>query len=224
MALIINGKQVPCDANVINWTQHGMEVKPGKGARKRDVKKTQIDLFVLHWSGGEGSARTLFTVLNKRELGIEFYLDDEGNIYQFCDPILVDTFDAGAVNPRSIGIEIKSYGFRTKAADIPSAGRSRVVREETINNSKIRAAQFTEKQLIALEALIKAVCEAMPSIPMQIPVGADGKPTNKIMTPKQLREYKGLIGHYHISSKKFDPGLHVFEWLQSRGIKGHEIK
>lgn len=224
MALIIGGKEIPCAAKVVDWREHGMsdmpdsKNRPSKGTRLRNVAKTPIDLFVVHWTGGEGSAKGMFNVLNTRELGIEFYLDDDGTIYQFCDPVVVDTFDAGSVNPRSIGIEIKNYGFRSGSQVVPSAGKNRQTYEGVIRGRKVKMAKFYDKQHIALKALIDAICAAIPTIPKVIPAGADGKLLQATMTPAQLKAYKGIIGHFHISTKKTDPGIDVFDYLIKQGI------
>lgn len=209
--LIINGKEVNCDVEVRNWHQHKMEFKPGRGARKRI---SPIDLFVLHWTGGEGNAEAVYRVLNGRGLGIEFVIDTDGMIWQFCDPIFIDTFDAGNVNHRSIGVEIVSYGFRTKATDVPGKGRFRNHSREKINGSTINAAQFNDKQLKALQALLKAVCGAIDTLPYVLPYDASNSLITSAMTNQQLADHKGIIGHYHITNKKLDPGLHIFKWLK----------
>src|SRR5690349_11105935 len=97
--LIIGGKVVPCDLPVYNWHDHGLEFRVGDGARRR-TPKVEIDLFIWHWGGGLGDYKAMYNVLDTRELGVEFFIDD-GKIYQYADPIFVDTFDAGPYNPRS---------------------------------------------------------------------------------------------------------------------------
>lgn len=217
MALIIGGKEVPCAMPVKDWREHGMTFTDKRGGRKRDVKKTTIDLFVLHFTAGEGDAKGCYDVLNTRELGVEFYISREGEIYQFADPILVDTFDAGTVNPRSVGVEIANYGFRKDPKEIPAKAKDRVIYETTIRGHKIKLAAFYPKQLEACKALVDAVCAAIPTIPKNL-AGKENSLFLDTMTRKQLNEYKGLIGHYQLSDNKVDPGTDLLEYLHKQGI------
>lgn len=218
MALIVGGKEVPCASKVIDWREHGMEIKPGKGARKRDTKKTQIDIFVLHWTGGEGSAKGCFNVLNSRELGVEFYIGNDGVIYQFADPIFVDTFDAGSMNPRSIGVEISNYGFRGDPKTIPSVGKTRPLYKGTIRGREIEMARYFPAQLEAAYNLVKSCTDACPTIPFAIPGDDSGKLFTKTMTRAQETKYKGIVGHFHISDQKTDPGIDIFDYFSSKGV------
>lgn len=218
MALIVGGKEVPCKTKVIDWREHKMEIKPGKGARKRDTKKTTIDVFVLHWTAGEGSAKGCFDVLTTRELGVEFYIGRDGVIYQFADPVLVDTFDAGSMNPRSIGVEIANYGFRGDPKEVPAAGKDRRIYEGTIRGRKIKMAAYYEPQLEAAYNLVEAICNAVPTIPFVIPGEGDQKLYTGTMNPAQERKWKGVLGHFHISDQKTDPGIDIFDYFHAKGV------
>ncbi len=214
--LIIGGKEVPCLLPVRNWMEHGMEVKVGRGSRRRHPK-TEIDLFVLHWTGGEGSAKGLFRVLNHRALGVEFAVDRDAAIWQFADPVKVDTFDAGKFNPRSVGVEIVNYGFRRKVADIPRAGRKRPLYQTTLNGRKRTFARFTPAQMAAAIALTEAVTDAIPTIPKQIPRDEGGQILQRTMTAASLKSFSGVVGHFHLTKKKSDPGTEIFKALDSVG-------
>lgn len=220
--LIIGGKVVPCSKPVYNWNDHGMKFTDKKGGRKRDVKKTEINLFVLHWTAGEGDVVSCFNVLNARELGVEFYISREGEIFQFADPILVDTFDAGSVNPRSVGVEIANYGFKKEPKEIPSKAKDRKLIETIIRGHKIKLAKFYDIQLEACNALVDSVCNAITTIPKTLP-SEKGKYFSNTMTKKQLNSYKGLIGHFQISENKIDPGTDLLEYLHNKGFSYTEV-
>lgn len=218
--IIIGGKKYPCKSEVVTYESHGLTFKPGKGARKRDVKKTTIDMFVVHYTAGEGNFKSLFNVLNARELGVEFYINKEGVIYQYADPILVDTFDAGTVNPRSIGVEVQCYGFVSKGGKVPAAGKDRPLYDCTIRGNTIKMASFTDAQQKALEDLLDTVLAAVPTIPRQTPADSTGtKAIERTLTQKELREASGILSHYAISSNKWDPGSKPMTELLKKGYK-----
>lgn len=215
--LIIGGKVVPCARPVYNWHDHGMEFKPGDGARKR-IPKKRIDLFVWHWTGGEGSAASLFRVLDKRELGIEFALDAYATIYQFADPIFVDTYDAGPYNPRSVGCEVTNYGFTMPGRPMPKGGEKRST-YTTVQNGRPRTfARFTADQLESAVALGDAVSAAIPSIPKRIPTDAKGILFPDTMKRAALASFTGHLGHYHLTDSKSDPGADLLGYMLTHGF------
>src|SRR6478736_9531980 len=179
--LIIGGKVVPCRKPVHNWNDHGMQFKPGDGARKR-IPKQLIDLFVWHWTGGSGTMEALYSVLDTRELGVEFGIDRKGDIYQFADPLLVDTYDAGPYNPRSVGCEISNYGFTGPGRPIPSKDRDRGTYAMVMNGKTRTFARFYVVQLDAAHALGDAVSAAIPTIPRRIPTQANG-----VLYPNEMK-------------------------------------
>jgi N-acetylmuramoyl-L-alanine amidase len=213
--LIIGGEVVPCSVPVSNWHDHGLEFKVGRGARRR-VPKKEIDLFVLHWTGGEGSAKAVHRILTSRRLGVEFTIDREGKIWQHADPVTVDTFDAGRVNPRSMGVEIVNYGFRHKSKP-PLKGRDRDEYRTQLNRQWRTFARFYPHQVASAIALVDACCNAVPTIPKRIPRDGDHKLIKRVMGGAELARYKGVIGHFHISRKKSDPGTEIFKAFDACG-------
>jgi hypothetical protein len=201
--LIIGGKVVPCDKPVYNWHDHGLEFKAGDGARRRN-HKTEIDLFVWHWSGGLGDYKAMYRVLDTRELGVEFFIDD-GVIYQYADPLLVDTFDAGKYNPRSVGCEIQNWGFTAPGRAIPVKDK-RDMYDTVMNGKKRKFARFRDDDIQAAIALGDAVSNAIPSIPKMVPANQDGTLYKDYIGNKWMGNVEGHIGHFHISDAKSDPG------------------
>lgn len=214
-AIIMNGKSVETGRPVKTWMETGLECKVGDGARRR-TPKTLIDLFVLHWTAGEGGGPECFSVLDQRELGVEFCIDIQGVIWQFADPVLVDTFDAGYVNPRSIGVEITNYGFRNDPSEVPSRGKQRPLYQTSIRNKRRTLARFWPEQLVSAIALVDAVTGALPSIPRNLP-GMDGQLFTGTATRGQIAHYAGVIGHFHLSDEKSDPGTDIFDAFAATG-------
>lgn len=216
--LIIRGKEWPCASPTILWTDSGLEFKPGDGARRRSPKAI-VDLFVLHWTGGENDIETLHRVLDKRELGVEFAIDREGVIWQFCDPALVDTFDAGSVNTRSFGVEVVCYGMAGTGGAVPQKGKDRTVYQAVIRDKRRVMAGFYGPQHGAIKALLDTVTTATPTIPRVLPTSGTDKLLARTMTPEELAAYKGVIGHFHVSANKTDPGTEVFDYLRANGYR-----
>jgi hypothetical protein len=206
-AIVVGGKAFPVVAPVHLYSDTGMETTVGRGARKR---RRKIDLAVWHWTGGEGDARQLFDVLNQRELGVEFFVDQQGDIWQFCDPALVDTFDAGWINDRSVGIEIANWGYEGPGRPIPSKGKKRPT-YSTVQNGKPRIfAHFWPTQIAAALTLADTLSLAL-EIPRAVPRGAKGFVLPNFMPGKAINEFRGHLGHFHVSDVKQDPGLDLLE-------------
>jgi hypothetical protein len=203
--MIVNGKVVPCDAPVYNWHDHGCEFKPGDGGRATSPKQV-IDLAVWHWTAGEGDYQALYRVLDQRELGVEWFIGD-GKIYQFCDPYRVDAFGAGKYNPRSVSTEVQNYGFRTDPREIPRARRGERPIFTCVQNGRQRKfASFYKEDLDLVVILARAISAAIPSIPLTTPAMPDLTPYQNFIPPQYMKDVKGHVGHYHLSSEKSDPG------------------
>ena len=213
--ILIGGVWHSCAAPVETWHKHGLEFRAGKGARKR----TQVpDLFVVHVTGGEGSPHTMFSTLEKRELGIEFAIDVDGVIWQFCDPLEVDTFDAGPINARSIGVEIVNYGYRADPKTVPLKGKGRELYDTTIHGRRLVMARSNPAQVAALVALADVLTSSpMLKIPRTVPRWPGGAIDTHVMDAKRLAAFSGVLGHLHVSGAKIDPGTDVLEALIAAG-------
>jgi len=214
----MGGELIACDAPVVLWDMPGgLPVTLWKGSRKR---RHDIDMMVLHWTGGEGSAERVSRVLAKRSLGVEFIIDRDGVIFQCCDPLEVDTFDAGKYNPRSVGVEIVNFGFR-RTPDETRRMAERFGRDTYTTPFRGRKrrtfATFHKSQLESADQLCRAVCEALPNLPRKLPRTESGAILRDTFEPKEARAYSGIVGHFHISRRKSDPGLDLLQHLDSTG-------
>lgn len=209
-AIVIGGKAWPCAAPVTLWRDSGLEFKPGRGARRR---KSAIDLVVWHYTAGEGSAERVYrNLLNHKTksgvsqpLGIEFIIDTAGMIWQCCDPAEVDTFDVGAVNARSVGVEIVSRGT---APILP--GYPRAPYHARVNGEKVTFLRYHHPQLQAACALAEALSRAL-DIPRAVPASLD------VMGPA-LASFKGHIGHSNVVATKLDPGPDLIAAFIDKGF------
>jgi N-acetylmuramoyl-L-alanine amidase len=70
---------------------------------------------------------------------------------------------------------------------------------------------FTPQQYEALAKLTAVLCEVFPKIECKYPTDAAGKPVAGKLTDEELRNYHGVLGHYHLAADKEDPGP-AFDW------------
>lgn len=216
--IIIGDNGYECSARVLTWHETGMEFKAGQGFNKK--REQQIDLSVFHWSGGEGptgegSIRQLFDILLQKKLGTGFAISRDGMIWQFCDPMKVNTATANQANPRAVSTEIINYGLVPKnLADIPKAGVNRKQYTGYINTQRHVMAHFIEPQIASALALADTLSTVL-AIPRQVPLDPLSPHGTEIlsrtMTPEELAAYKGHTGHFHINPEKTDPGLDLLE-------------
>ena len=214
--IIFADMRVEIAAPVITWHEHSLTFKVGKGARRRHPKQ-KIDIHCVHWTGGEGTARATHRTLTSRELGVEYLIDPWGIVWQFADPAKLDVFDVKTISPRSVGTEITNYGFRRPGQPIPRPGRDRPIYRTQLNGRARSFAAFTPwqlKALLALDAGLRTVC---PAIKKQIPRNGNGRLIRRKLKKAELDNYSGVLGHFHVSSRKLDPGTDIFEALEAAG-------
>lgn len=195
------------------WEITGLQFKPGEAANK--ARKTPIDLAVVHWTGGENPPPVVYNTLRSRGLGIEFVIDVDGVVWQMADPLLVNTADAGAFNERSLGFEIVSAGVLKDG----KVSRGRVVRKETVHESKLNCLDFLPAQVTALGKALKALhATKLFLFELTAPVDEKMEPHPTELPGRYIRLYRGVVGHLHLASTKTDPGLQVFRDLMDQKV------
>ena len=70
---------------------------------------------------------------------------------------------------------------------------------------------LTPQQYAALTKLTAALCKIFPRITCDYPRDADGRLVDRKLGEEQLRDFAGVIGHYHVQLNKTDPGP-AFDW------------
>ena len=71
---------------------------------------------------------------------------------------------------------------------------------------------FTPEQYAALAHLTASLCQIFPHIRPEIPRDpATGLILTRKLPDDLLRNYQGILGHYHIQTNKVDPGP-AFQW------------
>ncbi|WP_432798111.1 N-acetylmuramoyl-L-alanine amidase [Poriferisphaera sp. WC338] len=80
-----------------------------------------------------------------------------------------------------------------------------------VQGRKLTQYDLTPEQYDSLIKLTAALSKVFPKIKLDYPRGEDGKLNTKVLIGDELNNYQGLIGHYHISKRKIDPGP-AFQW------------
>ena len=75
---------------------------------------------------------------------------------------------------------------------------------------------FTPEQYAALTRLTAALCEIFPKIKCRYPVDEQGQLIPHKLPDDELKNYQGVLGHYHIQTNKVDPGP-AFDWKRVIG-------
>ena len=74
-----------------------------------------------------------------------------------------------------------------------------------------RQYDLTKQQYDSLIKLTAALCTVLPKIDADYPRDEQGRLINKVLTEDQYDNYSGVLGHYHVTSNKSDPGP-AFQW------------
>jgi len=75
-----------------------------------------------------------------------------------------------------------------------------------IQNEDLVQYDFTREQYAALTQLTASLCRIFPKLKCQYPVDAAGNLITHKLPNAELRNYQGVLGHYHIQTDKVDPG------------------
>jgi N-acetyl-anhydromuramyl-L-alanine amidase AmpD len=76
---------------------------------------------------------------------------------------------------------------------------------------------LTPQQYDSLIKLTATLCTIFPKLKCDYPRDEQGQLIVRALTPDQWKEYRGVLGHYHVQTNKNDPGP-AFQW--DRVIEG----
>jgi N-acetyl-anhydromuramyl-L-alanine amidase AmpD len=199
-----------------------------------ETLQEHVDLFVLHYDVC-GTSRQCFKILQDvRGLSVHFMLDLDGTIYQTLD-VKERAWHASSMNDRSVGVEIANIGayddmttldkwyghdadgpYVTLPASMGDGGLrtkdfvARPARAEPITGvvqgKKLTQYDFTEAQYESLIKLTATLCAVLPRIQPDYPRDAQGALRNELLSDEEQAAFSGVLGHYHVSKVKTDPG------------------
>jgi N-acetyl-anhydromuramyl-L-alanine amidase AmpD len=105
--------------------------------------------------------------------------------------------------------------------------KGRPVRREPvvgqIQGETLSQYDFTRQQYKALAKLTATLCTVFPKITCDYPREADGRLMTHKLPNDELRQYEGVLGHYHIQTNKVDPGP-ALQWDYIIGEARHLMK
>lgn len=84
-------------------------------------------------------------------------------------------------------------------------------REGAIHGEPLVQYDFTAAQYESLAALAAALHEALPGITLDYPRELSGELMQRALSGTEYDAYRGLLGHYHVTTRKTDPGP-AFRW------------
>jgi N-acetyl-anhydromuramyl-L-alanine amidase AmpD len=99
---------------------------------------------------------------------------------------------------------LRTPGFVPRPArDDPVVGR--------IHGRRLMQYDFTEEQYRSLIRLTATLHAVLPGIRLEAPRGEDGAVRTDALDEDERASFQGLIGHYHLTTAKIDPGP-AFDW------------
>ena len=164
---------------------------PEDNMKKRNSHRG-VRSVVVHWDGCLDS-EMCHRVITNRGLSVHFCIDTDGTIIQLMDANDI-AWHARGVNTQSVGIEVANPVFlkyQDKENPRPIWKADKVHRREVPDRLG-----FYPVQEEALRALVQTLC-GYYSLPIITPSWKG--------TIKDPQKFKGVLGHFHISTNKTDP-------------------
>lgn len=200
-----------------------------------------VHLLVIHYDVAGTSRRCFQILQDMRHLSVHFLLDVDGTLYQTLDlrerawhagsandhSVGVEIAHIGAYprpdheavrtwyrrdehGPRMVFPEwMRETGIRTRGF-VPRPARPELISGE-INGRRLWQYDFTEEQYRALAHLAATLSVVLPRIRLAVPRDASGAVVNHALNPDRLHAFEGLVGHWHVTRRKQDPGP-AFDW------------
>ncbi len=195
-----------------------------------------IDQFVLHYDVCGVSRRCFEVLHDLRGLSVHFLLDVDGTLYQTLDladtawharqanarSVGVEIANIGAYPPGGaspldtwyakddLGWRLKlparfgDGGVRTEGFVARPARPERVAGE--IQGKPLEQYDFTAEQYATLVKLSAALCRAFPKLEPDAPRDERGVVRTDALTDEEFAEFRGILGHDHVTVEKADPG------------------
>ncbi|MCA8949229.1 MAG: N-acetylmuramoyl-L-alanine amidase [Planctomycetes bacterium] len=198
--------------------------------------REHVHAFVLHFDVAGCSRQCFKVLQDLRVLSVHFMLDVDGTIYQTLDlrerawhATIANDFGVGveiahpgayaqpmnALMRRWYEKDEQGYyqkfpawlqetGIRTEGF-VARPARPDIIQGE-IHDQIYYQLDYTAAQYEALAKLCAGLNRALPRIRLEAPRDAGGTVLTRKLEADELREFDGVIGHYHVQDNKSDPG------------------
>lgn len=210
------------------------------GWRLQDLQKV-VRMFVLHYDVCGTSRQCFKVLQDVRGLSVHFMLDVDGTIYQTLDlkerawhagvandaSVGIEIAQIGAYpspdhatlktwyrkDQNGVRIEFPDWmaetGIRTPGF-VPRPARDALIAGE-VQGETYYQYDFTDAQYEALAKLAATLHRVLPRIALAVPRDAEGHVVDHTLDEQQLAHFEGILGHWHVSDRKIDPGP-AFDW------------
>ena len=203
--IIYNNEYYPIkwDKVVLPFNAGGLKLTKGY---KKVTKQRKPKMFVSHWDVCL-SSKSCWKVLNRRGLSVHFAIDNDGTIFQFLDMNHIAYHAGGKFNSPSVGVEISNayYPKHNPWYKRHGFGERPLVKNAHVHGRSMKPfMDFYPAQVGALKALMKAVHEAMPWIPLECPLDENGETSYTVDKDASRNRFSGFVSHYHLTKRKID--------------------
>jgi len=204
-AIILGGKKVIVPGvRVATWHDHGMTFDLEHAPSREEA----IRWLVLHWTAserrGEAGAAKIHNTLTSRGLSVDFAITNEGDLWQFVDPLERRCRHASRANPYSIGVEVSAVGWVRPGRELTGDTAQRERYRATIHGWSTELLDYLEPQHRAVAGLADALVEGAGLEPR-----VEMAPYTR-RSRRYLEAHGGVMGHLHcaawVKHPKIDPG------------------
>lgn len=194
-------------------TRYRLRRLMGRGESYPRLKQV-VRQIVVHLDGCRDARMCYHVLHNQRGLSVHFMVDNDGTIYQTLD-LMHCAFHAGGVNEISVGIELQNRGDAARYPNYYKEGRPTVTCR--IHGHQFLCYDYTQAQYEAMIRLCRGLTRIFDIKP-QSPLDTASRPLWTKLDDR--RAYSGFVGHYHLSTNKWDPGpfdfMRLFRSMGSR--------
>lgn len=213
--IICDGKEVQIEWDkVVLWNEKNNPKSLSYSPTDFKTQKSRKpQMVILHYDVCQ-TTKQMFEVTKQRGLSVHFGVDGDGTIYQLMDCKDIAWHAKGA-NTVSVGIEICNPVLpKFNKAQKKQWGKERdLINTDMIHGRNIGPyLDYYQEQIDAVYALIKSLC-GYYNIPLVFPMDKDGHISLTVDQMVVNNTFKGVCGHYHLTTNKNDPGSVLLRWL-----------
>ena len=196
----------------------------------------QVDQFVLHYDVAGTSQTCFKVLQDLRGLSVHFLLDLDGTLYQTLDLkeqawhasqanprsigveiAHIGAYPEGQPSPLDDWYTVDAFGRRLRLPErlgdgglrlrdfVARPARPELIRGR-IQGGRLQQFDYTPEQYETLVRLSAALARIFPKLRLDAPRDASGKLRQGVLSESELEAFQGILGHYHVSKSKIDPG------------------
>ena len=196
----------------------------------------QVDLFVLHYDVAGTSQNCFKVLQDLRGLSVHFLLDLDGTLYQTLDLkeqawhasqanprsigveiAHIGAYPEGQPSPLDAWYTSDASGRRLQLPErlgdgglrlrdfVARPARPELIRGR-IQGGRLQQFDYTAEQYATLAGLSAGLARIFPKLRLDAPRDGSGELRSGALSAAELEQFQGILGHYHVSKQKIDPG------------------